>query len=858
MKKDKEAARLEAENNLKELARLGRERLFSLYESSEEGLGIVEAEDRLDYYGENLIDLTEEKSLARRLLESVANPFNLVLILIGAVTFVTDVALAKTPSYETFILIIAIVAVSSLISFFQQEKSGQAAKKLKSMISSQIDVIRGGESRVIDIGEAVPGDVVKLSSGDMIPGDVRFLTAKDLFIDQAALTGESDPSEKFLEPGPGEEVTALKNIGFLGTNVVSGSATALILHTGNDTYFGSMARSISTDRDKSGFERGVDALSRLLITFMLFMLPVIFLVNFLTKNDFVDSLLFGVTIAVGLMPEMLPVIMASTLSKGAVAMSRKKTIVKRLSAIQAFGEMDILCTDKTGTLTEDRIILEKYMDALGADDPRVLRHAFLNSYYQTGLKNLIDLAIIARAEKEGLSELKERYIREDEIPFDFTRRVMSVVLTDRGGKRQLITKGAVEEMLAKCAFVEIMGEVRPLDGALRARALALAEAEGKAGLRVLAVAQKNEIHDVESFGVADESDMVLIGFVGFLDPPKESARPAIEALKKHGVGILVLTGDSEGVAKNVCDKLSIPTKGALTGADVEAMSDEELKERLPKISLLSKLTPFEKRRVVRLLQESGRTVGYLGDGINDAPPMRQADVGISVDSAVDIAKETADIILLEKDLMVLEEGVVSGRRTFANILKYLKMSTSGNFGNMLSVLILSAFLPFLPLLPVHILIQNLLCDFAQLGMPFDRVEEEYIAPSKKWGRKSLRRYMFFFGPVSTLLEHGLLFPALLCAGVQHPRRRAVLPHGLVFVRHGLPDAHHPPDPEPQAHLQEPAFLAAHAVHAPCGGHHAFDRLHAPGAPLRHGARGALLPPVAGAAHGGVRAGAPAV
>jgi Mg2+-importing ATPase len=482
------------------------------------------------------------------------------------------------------------------------------------------------------------------------------------------------------------------------------------------------------------------------------MLPIILITNLVTKNDWWNSLIFAITIAVGLTPEMLPVIMTSTLAKGAVSMSKKKTIVKRLSAIQTFGEMNILCTDKTGTLTEDEIILEKYMDVMGNENIRILKHAFLNSYFQTGLKNLIDVAIISRAEKEKLNILKEKYIREDEIPFDFSRRRMSVVLKDENGKRQLITKGAVDEVLSICAYIDFNGEVKEFTEELRKIVYETYIKYNKEGLRVLAVAQKNEIHGIDTFGVQDESNMVLIGFVGFLDPPKESAKQAISALKKHGVDTVVLTGDSEGVAINVCNKVGISIENRLTGTEMEKMTDDELRKRIKICHLYSKLSPLQKQKIVKIYQENGNTVGYMGDGINDSPPMKQADVGISVDTAVDIAKETADIILLEKDLNVLEEGVINGRKTFTNVLKYIKMATSGNFGNMISVIIASIALPFLPLLPIHILIQNLLCDFAQIGMPFDNVDKELIEKPKKWNTKEIKSYMISFGTISTILD----------------------------------------------------------------------------------------------------------
>ena len=751
-KKENPEHRNEVEKVLLELSAMEKTALFEKYQTDEDGLDPVQADDRLDEYGRNIIDFGKEKSLFVRIKDAIINPFNIVLLVVAIITFITDVILADEPSFATFIMLTAVIVISAVISFVQEEKSNNAAKKLQGMITNKLDVIRNGVEAEVEIEEIVPGDIVKLASGDMIPGDVRFLETKDLFIDQSQLTGESNPVEKFTTSETNVGVTDLANIGFMGSNIVSGSARAIILTTGGDTYFGSMAKSLNSYEEKSAFEKNLDSVSKLLIRFMLITVPVIFIANFLTKGSWLQSLMFGITIAVGIMPEMLPVIMNSSLARGAINMSRKKTIVKRLGAIQTVGEMDVFCTDKTGTLTQDEIILEKYMDVLGREDKRILRHAFLNSYFQTGLKNLMDVAIISRAEKEELSFLKSAYIREDEIPFDFSRRRMSVVLKDEKGKRQLITKGAVDEILSICSFIEIDGEVKEITEELRVNAKKLAEENNLEGIRVIAVAQKNNVHGVDVFGVQDESDMVLIGFVGFLDPPKESAATAINALRKNGVRTVVLTGDSEGVAINICGRLGFSTEMTLTGAKIEAMSDEELAEACEKCDIFSKLSPYQKQRVVKMFQSKGHTVGYMGDGINDSLPLKQADIGISVDNAVDIAKEVADIILLEKDLNVLDEGVVEGRTTFANMSKYLKMSVSGNFGNMFSVLIASIFLPFLPMLPVHILVQNLLNDFAQLGMPFDHVESRYIERPKKWDLKGIRSFMVSFGLLSTVLD----------------------------------------------------------------------------------------------------------
>ena len=744
----------QCETLLRRFAFMGEAEMFAQLGTTAQGISAERAEEKLEEIGRNVIVTGKAQSVWSRMLASFVNPFNLVLLLVAVITFVTDAVLSQEADITTTAIILALILISSLVSFFQSEKSNSAAEKLSKMISNKADVWRDGKLTEVSLDEVVPGDVVRLSAGDMLPGDVRFLTTKDAFVAQSALTGESAPVEKFavLHNAEADALTDLAHIGFMGTNMLSGSATAIVLTTGNDTYFGAMAESLTGDKAKNSFERGVDSVSRLLIRFMLVMVPIIFLINGVTKNDWAAALLFAVTMAVGLTPEMLPMIMASTLARGAVAMAKHQTIVKTLSAIQTFGEMDVLCTDKTGTLTEDKIVLEKYMDVHGRDDPRILRHAYLNSHFQTGLKNLIDLAIINRAVENGLEVQLPQYMRVDEIPFDFARRRMSVVLESAGGKRQLITKGAVEEIVSICKYVEHDGTVQLLDSEHLAEAMRVYEEHNREGLRVVAVAQKNDVAGVEVFGVQDESDMVLIGFVGFLDPPKESATLAITALRAHGVRVVVLTGDSEGVAVKVCRKVGITSEICLTGKDVEAMDDAALREATRTCDLFSKLSPAQKQRVVNAFQENGHTVGYMGDGINDAPALREADVGISVDSGVDIAKETADIILLKKDLMVLEEGVVEGRRTFGNIMKYIKMAASGNFGNMISVMAASIFLPFLPMLPVHILTQNLLCDFSQVGIPFDSVDKEYLLTPRRWETQSIQRFMLLMGPLSSIFD----------------------------------------------------------------------------------------------------------
>lgn len=744
------------EEKLRKYSTIELNTLYEQFNTSITGISKSQLMDLEDEFGKNIITTGKKNTWLHRLLNAVINPFNIILLIIALVTFVLDVLLEDSPDYITVTIIVSLVLISTIVSFVQGEKSNEATKQLIKLISNKADVIRDNVLQEILIEDIMPGDIVKLSAGDMIPADVRFISTKDTFIAQSALTGESNPVEKYSNIKNPEisSITDLENIGFMGSDVVSGVSYALVLLTGNDTYFGSMAEQLSNKRAKNSFERGVESISKLLIRMMIIMVPIVFLINSFgpQSKSLRDSLLFAISIAVGLTPELLPVIMTSTLATGAIAMSKHKVIVKDLGSIQTFGQMDILCTDKTGTLTEDKIILEKYMNVHGSDDFRVLRHAFLNSYFQTGLKNLIDIAVIERARKKDFFEITTRYEVVDEIPFDFSRRRMSVVLKDNTNKRQLITKGAVEEMLSISKYVEIDNKVVELTAETRKIAMKTYEEHNNDGLRMIAVAQKNEVPDSETFSVEDESDMVLIGFIGFLDPPKESAKSAIEALKNHGIRTVVLTGDSEGVAVKVCKKVGINVDKILLGVDVENMTDIELKAVLSNINLLAKLSPNQKERVISLFQELDHTVGYLGDGINDALALRQADVGISVDSAVDIAKETADIILLEKDLNVLELGVEKGRLTFGNVMKYIKMAVSGNFGNMFAVIIASLFLPFLPMLPVQLLVQNLLNDFSQIGIPFDYVDNEYIDKPRKWNTKSVLRFTVIFGPLSSVFD----------------------------------------------------------------------------------------------------------
>jgi Mg2+-importing ATPase len=694
-------------------------------------------------------------------IRTFINPFIGVLTGLAVISLVIDVLMAEPGEQEwTGVVIITVMVIlSAILRFWQEWRAGEATDILMKMVTNTCLVKRAeADAEEIDITELVPGDVVFLAAGDMIPADIRIIESKDLFISQSSLTGEAEPIEKFPEVKEKHyrtgSIVELDNICFMGSTVISGSAKGVVFETGNRTYLGTIAKSLAGQRATTAFDRGISRVSLLLIRFMLVMVPFVFFINGFTKGDWFEAFIFAISVAVGLTPEMLPMIVTANLSKGAITMSKKKTIVKNLNAIQNFGAMNILCTDKTGTLTCDKIVLEKYINADGTPDEerRILRHAFFNSYFQTGLKNLMDKAVLSHVREVNLEYLTEGYTKVDEIPFDFTRRRMSVVIEDRQGKRQIITKGAVEEMLACCSQAEFDGVVQPLTDELRRKAYSISKEMNRKGMRVLAVAHKTDIEKSREFCVDDEQQMVLIGYLAFLDPPKPSAADAIRQLNEHGVEVKILSGDNDIVVKAIGRQVGIDTTHFLTGQELDLLTDAELKERLRTTTIFSKLTPLQKTQIISLLQEQDNTVGFLGDGINDAPALRQSDIGISVDSAVDIAKESADIILLEKDLLVLEDGVIEGRKTFGNINKYIKMTASSNFGNMFSVMFASAFLPFLPMMPIHLLIQNLLYDISQSTIPFDRMDAEFLRKPRRWDASDLSRFMIFIGPISSIFD----------------------------------------------------------------------------------------------------------
>ncbi|TFJ39110.1 magnesium-translocating P-type ATPase [Carnobacterium divergens] len=735
------------DNDLKKLARLSEKKVMIDYQTSPSGLSEQMASKRLAEYGPNEVATQRPTPWFVLLVEAFKDPFVYVLALLMVVS-------ALTNDFEASLVMGVMILLSVGIRFIQEYRSQKASLALKELIETTCGITRDGVTTEIPIDEVVPGDIVNLSTGDMIPADARFIWTKDLFVNQASLTGESMPVEKLVKvEEPTEEDTALDlaNLAFMGTDVLSGQGRAIILKTGNDTFFGDIASNVSEKRGETSFDRGVKNVSKVLIRFMVVMVPIVFLLNGLTKGDWGQAFFFAIAVAVGLTPEMLPMIITSNLAKGAIKMSKKKVIVKELNAIQNLGAMDILCTDKTGTITEDHVVLVKHVSPIGDNCKKVLDLAFLNSNYQTGWKNLMDHAVINYYEENKLAQKIGHVEKIDEIPFDFSRRRLTVAVNNEG-HQLMITKGAVEEMMKICSHVEINDEVVPLTDSLREKMLTVSVDMNQDGMRVLSVAYKKDVHDTAIYSIADENEMILAGFMGFLDPAKKSSITAIKSLHEHGVTVKVLTGDNEIVSQKVCKDVGIEVGQVLLGNEIETMSDEALMEASEKVNLFAKLNPMQKARIIALLQKKGHTVGFMGDGINDAPALRKADVGISVDTAADITKEASSIILLEKSLTVLEDGVLEGRTVFGNMMKYIKMTVSSNFGNVFSVLVASAFLPFLPMLSIQLLVQNLIYDVAQLTIPWDRMDEEDLMKPAKWNTGNLMKFTLSIGPISSIFD----------------------------------------------------------------------------------------------------------
>ena len=739
------------------------ESTFATYKTSALGLVDDQVEENRDTYGENVITKGQEDSMIKKIYESIINPFTVILLVIALVSFITNVWLAKPGEQDptTSIIIVTLVLISGGIRFIQELRSDKAASNLSRMIVNTATVLRDGSEQEIPIDEIVVGDVIKLSAGDMIPADVVLIDSRDFFVQQSGLTGESDAVEKVcLRKADSQNLDSLlesESLAFMGTNVISGRATALVLVVGDETMMGAIEQTINTYDEPTSFEREMNTISWLLIRLMLVMVPVVFVINGLTDGDWLEAGVFALSVGVGLTPEMLPMIITASLAKGSIIMAKEKVVIKKLNAIQDLGAINILCTDKTGTLTQDEIVLEYPLDIHGDLDLSVLRRAYLNSYFQTGLKNLMDRAIINRTQKEAkkheiVRDLDQTFHKIDELPFDFERRRMSVIVKDEDGVVSMVTKGALEEMLSVSTYVEYKGEIKRLTDEVRQEVLAEVAQLNEQGLRVLGVSYKTDLDENDIFSVEDEGDMILTGYLAFLDPPKPSAAPAIKALAEYGVTTKILTGDNEKVTQAVCEKVGLDVERILLGSEIDTMTDQELAQVVETTTVFAKLSPDQKARIILCLKNNGHKVGYMGDGINDAPSMKVSDVGISVDTAVDIAKETADVILLDKDLMVLEKGLVEGRKVYANMTKYIKMTVSSNFGNIFSLLFASIFLPFLPMAPVHLIVLNLIYDLSCIALPFDNVDKEFLKKPRIWEANSIMRFMAWIGPISSVFD----------------------------------------------------------------------------------------------------------
>jgi len=750
--------------NLLEKAQADADVVLKELGSQLEGLSEAEAAARLKQFGTNQMARETRLPGLKRVLGNVKNPLVLLLTALGVLSYFTG-------DHRATVVIGAMVILGVVLRFFQEMRADNAAATLQAMVSNTATLVREGKDKEVLLKLVVPGDIVRLAAGDMVPADVRVLSAKDLFLNQATLNGEALPVEKNAAKAPVgiENPLDLPNLCFFGSNVVSGSAIALVIHTGNRTYFGSLAASIVGQRQLTSFDKGINKFTWLMIGFIAVMVPAVFLINGLDKHNWLDAFLFAMAVAVGLTPEMLPMIVTVNLSKGALAMARKKVIVKRLNSIQNLGAMDVLCTDKTGTLTQGKIMLEKHLDVHGEPSEKVLHYGYLNSFHHTGLKNLLDQAILDHEELRTHLKVEERFKKIDEVPFDFERRRMSVVVEDETGMNTLICKGAVDEVLSLCNRVELKGEVIQALAEFDVSRRKMADELNGQGFRVIALAYKQMpgASDEPVYSVKDESDLILLGFMAFLDPPKESAMEALKQLQRLNVDVKVLTGDNEIITSYICKEVGMSVEHLLLGSQIESLSDDELAEAVVATSVFARLAPMHKERIIHALQSKGHVLGFLGDGINDAPALKAADVGISVESAVDIAKESSDIILMEVSLLVLEQGVLEGRRVFGNIIKYIKMAASSNFGNMFSIVGGSAFLPFLPMLPIQVLTNNLLYDVSQTTIPTDDVDAEWLTKPRQWEINKTLKYILCIGPISSIFDYATFFLMLYVFNCQN-------------------------------------------------------------------------------------------
>ena len=739
---------------LLELAELETDSVLKRLETQLTGLSEADAALRLQQYGLNELAKEKPQSLLMHLISNLKNPLVILLVSLAVLSYLTG-------DLRATVVISVMVLLGIVLRFFQEMRADNAAAALKAMVVNKATVVRDGKEQEISLKLLVPGDIITIAAGDMIPADVRIISAKDLFLDQAALTGEAMPIEKksIAASKDMDNPLEIANLCFLGSNVISGTGVAVAVHTGEKTYFGALSASLVEQRELTSFDKGINGITWMMIRFIGIMAPVVFIINGISKNNWLEAFLFAMAVAVGLTPEMLPMIVSVNLSKGALMMSRKKVIVKRLNAIQNFGAMDVLCTDKTGTLTEGKIGLEKHLDVRGEDSEKVLHYGYLNSYHHTGLKNITDEAILKHGDLEGTLQANVKYHKIDEIPFDFTRKRMSVIVEDETGMNTMICKGAVEEIMACCSSVEIEGKVLPMLPEYTDSTKKIVDDLNAQGFRVIALSYKEMpgASDEPVYAVKDESELILLGYLSFLDPPKESATGALKQLADLSVDVKILTGDGEAITTYICKEVGLAVDNVLLGSQIEAMSEEELAKAVNTINIFAKLSPNQKEHIIRALQSNGHVVGFMGDGINDAPALKAADVGISVDSAVDIAKESSDIILLDNNLLVLAQGVMEGRRVFGNIIKYIKMAASSNFGNMFSVVGASAFLPFLPMLPIQVLTNNLLYDFSQTTIPTDEVDADWVKKPRQWKISGIEKFILVIGPISSIFDYLTFF-----------------------------------------------------------------------------------------------------
>ena len=744
-------------NEIIELSKMSEKELLNKLDSNIEGLDSKKVRDKKNKYGLNIVANEKSKTMLSRIYDDFKNPLNILLIALAFISYLSN-------DVRSMVVILVMVVLGIILRLTQEISADHAAQKLKALISTMATVIRNKKEIELSIKELVPGDIIKLSAGDMIPSDVIIISAKDLFINQSTLTGESNPVEKFanINLENNKEIFEIQNICFLGSNVISGTATAVVVSTGGKTYFGSLAKSIINNQAPTGFDKGVNKFTWMMIRFLIVMVPLVFLVNGLARHDWLEAFLFSIAVAVGLTPELMPMIVSVNLSKGAISMSKKKVIIKKLNSIQNLGAMDVLCTDKTGTITEGKTSLESHLDVLGNSNDDVLKYGFLNSYYHTGLKSILDETILKHGKVDSISKITNNYNKIDEVPFDFERKRMSVVIEDKEDNHLLICKGAFEEMMSCCSFMQIEGKIQKLDDSRKEEIVKLIDGLNGEGYRVVTLAYKalKKLSSDYVYSVKDESELTLLGFLSFLDPPKDSAIMAIKELNALGVDVKILTGDNDKVTKHICDQVGINSETIVFGSQIEEMNDEELNNIVEKSNIFVKLAPSHKDRIIKALQRNDHVVGFMGDGINDAPALKTSDVGISVNSAVDIAKESSDIILLDSSLVILRDGVLEGRKVFGNIIKYVKMAASSNFGNMFSVVGASAFLPFLPMLPIQVLTNNLLYDLSQTTIPTDKVDEEWLEVPRKWTMNKIEKYVLIIGPISSIFDYITFFVML--------------------------------------------------------------------------------------------------